>query len=200
MSEHVPTVTMENCFCLGKKSTAATNFGLHLHIFMGSGYRVANLSSLSLSLCAVHGYCFEWANVSGQTTSRASFVPLSAGYDFCAEGVICGENSECKNLNTKAECECRSGYASIHGDSTYCEGRTTECTVPGAVLVTACQLLLCFWHHEMQAVIKAVLCNKLADNKRTAWTPVSVLGIIRLWSWLLNISSIGDQNETKPVL
>ncbi|TNM90772.1 hypothetical protein fugu_003061 [Takifugu bimaculatus] len=44
------------------------------------------------------------------------------GYDFCAEGIICGENSECKNLNTKAECECRSGYASIHGDSTYCEG------------------------------------------------------------------------------
>ncbi|CAF99964.1 unnamed protein product [Tetraodon nigroviridis] len=46
------------------------------------------------------------------------------GYDFCAEGLICGENSECKNRNTKAECECRSGYASIHGDSTYCEGRT----------------------------------------------------------------------------
>uniref|UniRef100_A0AAX7V2K1 Neural EGFL like 1 n=1 Tax=Astatotilapia calliptera TaxID=8154 RepID=A0AAX7V2K1_ASTCA len=43
------------------------------------------------------------------------------GYDFCAEGLICGENSECKNRNTKAECECKSGYASIHGDSTYCE-------------------------------------------------------------------------------
>lgn len=150
-----------------KKSTAAINFGRHLHIFMGSGYRVAHLSSLSLSLCAVHGYCFEWANVSGQTTSRASFVPLSAGYDFCAEGVICGENSECKNLNTKAECECRSGYASIHGDSTYCEGRTPERTVPGAVWATACQLLLCFWHHVMLPVIKAELCNKLADNKRT---------------------------------
>ncbi|CAB1438300.1 unnamed protein product, partial [Pleuronectes platessa] len=46
------------------------------------------------------------------------------GYDFCAEGLICGENSECKNRNTRAECECKSGYASIHGDSTYCEGRT----------------------------------------------------------------------------
>uniref|UniRef100_A0A8C6L3B6 Neural EGFL like 1 n=1 Tax=Nothobranchius furzeri TaxID=105023 RepID=A0A8C6L3B6_NOTFU len=44
-----------------------------------------------------------------------------SGYDFCAEGLICGENSECKNRNTKAECECKSGYASIHGDSTYCE-------------------------------------------------------------------------------
>lgn len=47
-----------------------------------------------------------------------------SGYDFCTEGLICGENSECKNRNTKAECECKSGYASIHGDSTYCEGRT----------------------------------------------------------------------------
>uniref|UniRef100_A0A4W5P6G4 VWFC domain-containing protein n=1 Tax=Hucho hucho TaxID=62062 RepID=A0A4W5P6G4_9TELE len=45
------------------------------------------------------------------------------GYDFCAEGLICGENSECKNRNTRAECECKSGFASIHGDSTYCEGR-----------------------------------------------------------------------------
>uniref|UniRef100_A0A8C2W9W8 Neural EGFL like 1 n=1 Tax=Cyclopterus lumpus TaxID=8103 RepID=A0A8C2W9W8_CYCLU len=43
------------------------------------------------------------------------------GYDFCAEGLICGENSDCKNRNTKAECECKGGYASIHGDSTYCE-------------------------------------------------------------------------------
>ncbi|XP_035383802.1 protein kinase C-binding protein NELL1 [Electrophorus electricus] len=43
------------------------------------------------------------------------------GYDFCAEGVLCGENSVCQNRNSKAECECKSGYASIHGDSTYCE-------------------------------------------------------------------------------
>ncbi|KAI4896384.1 hypothetical protein NFI96_019954, partial [Prochilodus magdalenae] len=44
------------------------------------------------------------------------------GHDFCAEGMLCGENSVCKNRNNKAECECKSGYASIHGDSTYCEG------------------------------------------------------------------------------
>ncbi|KAF4083542.1 hypothetical protein AMELA_G00143170 [Ameiurus melas] len=43
------------------------------------------------------------------------------GHDFCAEGVLCGENSVCKNRKNKAECECKSGYASIHGDSTYCE-------------------------------------------------------------------------------
>uniref|UniRef100_A0A672GAN4 Neural EGFL like 1 n=1 Tax=Salarias fasciatus TaxID=181472 RepID=A0A672GAN4_SALFA len=52
---------------------------------------------------------------------RRFFCFSLSGYDFCAEGLICGENSECKNRNTKAECECRSGYASIHGDSTYCE-------------------------------------------------------------------------------
>ncbi|XP_061101166.1 protein kinase C-binding protein NELL1-like isoform X2 [Conger conger] len=43
------------------------------------------------------------------------------GYDFCAEGLNCGENAVCKNRNNKATCECKSGFASIHGDSTYCE-------------------------------------------------------------------------------
>ncbi|XP_014030417.2 protein kinase C-binding protein NELL1 [Salmo salar] len=46
---------------------------------------------------------------------------ICKGYDFCSEGLICGENSECKNRNTRAECECKSGFVSIHGDSTYCE-------------------------------------------------------------------------------
>uniref|UniRef100_A0A8D0D007 Neural EGFL like 1 n=1 Tax=Sander lucioperca TaxID=283035 RepID=A0A8D0D007_SANLU len=53
--------------------------------------------------------------------NQGLLCPSLSGYDFCAEGLICGENSECKNRNTKAECECKSGYASIHGDSTYCE-------------------------------------------------------------------------------
>ncbi|XP_062869522.1 protein kinase C-binding protein NELL1-like [Trichomycterus rosablanca] len=43
------------------------------------------------------------------------------GHDFCAEGVLCGENSVCKNRNNKAECDCKSGYTPIHGDPTYCE-------------------------------------------------------------------------------
>uniref|UniRef100_A0A8C5CBI2 Neural EGFL like 1 n=1 Tax=Gadus morhua TaxID=8049 RepID=A0A8C5CBI2_GADMO len=43
------------------------------------------------------------------------------GYDFCTEGLVCGENSECRSRSTRAECECRSGFASSHGDSTYCE-------------------------------------------------------------------------------
>ncbi|KAK3561643.1 hypothetical protein QTP86_012051, partial [Hemibagrus guttatus] len=43
------------------------------------------------------------------------------GHDFCAEGLLCGENSVCKNRNNKAECECKSGYTAIQGDSTYCE-------------------------------------------------------------------------------
>lgn len=68
-------------------------------------------------------YCLEWANFKTKV-NQGFLCPSLSGYDFCAEGLICGENSECKNRNTKAECECKSGYASIHGDSTYCEGRT----------------------------------------------------------------------------
>ncbi|KAJ3592932.1 hypothetical protein NHX12_005270, partial [Muraenolepis orangiensis] len=51
------------------------------------------------------------------------------GYDFCAEGLVCGENSDCKNRNTRGECECQSGYASAHGDSTYCQGKGTAPSV-----------------------------------------------------------------------
>ncbi|XP_051633234.1 protein kinase C-binding protein NELL1 isoform X1 [Manacus candei] len=43
------------------------------------------------------------------------------GHNFCAEGHRCGENSECKNWNTKATCECKNGYLSVQGDSAYCE-------------------------------------------------------------------------------
>ncbi|MBN3326071.1 NELL1 protein, partial [Atractosteus spatula] len=43
------------------------------------------------------------------------------GHDFCAEGHNCGENSVCKNLDTKAVCECKSGYTALRGDTAYCE-------------------------------------------------------------------------------
>nr|XP_033784818.1 protein kinase C-binding protein NELL1 isoform X4 [Geotrypetes seraphini] len=43
------------------------------------------------------------------------------GHDFCAEGHRCGENSECRNWNTKATCECRNGYVPIQGDAANCE-------------------------------------------------------------------------------
>ncbi|XP_075423320.1 protein kinase C-binding protein NELL1 isoform X4 [Ascaphus truei] len=43
------------------------------------------------------------------------------GYNFCAEGYRCGENAECKNWNTKATCECKTGYVPIQGDPAYCE-------------------------------------------------------------------------------
>ncbi|XP_063802445.1 protein kinase C-binding protein NELL1 isoform X3 [Pseudophryne corroboree] len=43
------------------------------------------------------------------------------GYDFCADGHRCGENSECKNLITKARCDCRSGFVPLQGDPAYCE-------------------------------------------------------------------------------
>ncbi|NWY94339.1 NELL1 protein, partial [Loxia curvirostra] len=43
------------------------------------------------------------------------------GHNFCAEGHRCGENSECRNWNTKATCECKNGYLSVQGDPAYCE-------------------------------------------------------------------------------
>ncbi|OCT83612.1 hypothetical protein XELAEV_18021754mg [Xenopus laevis] len=44
------------------------------------------------------------------------------GHNFCADGHRCGENSECRNRNTKATCECLSGFQPIQGDPAYCEG------------------------------------------------------------------------------
>lgn len=43
------------------------------------------------------------------------------GYDFCADGHQCGENSACRNEITKATCECRNGFVPVQGDPTYCE-------------------------------------------------------------------------------
>uniref|UniRef100_A0A8C5N377 Neural EGFL like 1 n=1 Tax=Leptobrachium leishanense TaxID=445787 RepID=A0A8C5N377_9ANUR len=42
-------------------------------------------------------------------------------HNFCAEGYRCGENSQCKNWDTKSTCECRSGFIPIQGDPAYCE-------------------------------------------------------------------------------
>lgn len=56
-------------------------------------------------------------------SSDTNFYSLLLGHNFCAEGPKCGENSECKNWNTKATCECKNGYISVQGDSTYCEGK-----------------------------------------------------------------------------
>lgn len=52
---------------------------------------------------------------------KHSFCPV--GHNFCAEAPKCGENSECKNWNTKATCECKNGYISAQGNSAYCEGK-----------------------------------------------------------------------------
>ncbi|XP_006743286.1 protein kinase C-binding protein NELL1-like [Leptonychotes weddellii] len=56
-----------------------------------------------------------------QLFSYVKFYSLLLGHNFCAEGPKCGENSECKNWNTKATCECKNGYISVQGDSAYCE-------------------------------------------------------------------------------
>ncbi|XP_062823867.1 protein kinase C-binding protein NELL1 isoform X8 [Anolis carolinensis] len=48
------------------------------------------------------------------------------GHNFCAQGHACGENAECRNWNTRATCECKSGYVSVQGDSAYCEAFCEE--------------------------------------------------------------------------
>uniref|UniRef100_A0A4W5PNG3 Neural EGFL like 1 n=1 Tax=Hucho hucho TaxID=62062 RepID=A0A4W5PNG3_9TELE len=82
----------------------------------------ANCSEDSLPVHVVGTCCKkcrrEYCHLASTTETLFPSLP---GYDFCAEGLICGENSECKNRNTRAECECKSGFASIHGDSTYCQ-------------------------------------------------------------------------------
>lgn len=55
---------------------------------------------------------------------KHSFCPV--GHNFCAEAPKCGENSECKNWNTKATCECKNGYISVQGNSAYCEGKDSQ--------------------------------------------------------------------------
>uniref|UniRef100_A0A8D0H311 VWFC domain-containing protein n=1 Tax=Sphenodon punctatus TaxID=8508 RepID=A0A8D0H311_SPHPU len=52
------------------------------------------------------------------------------GHNFCAEGHRCGENSECKNWNTKATCECKNGYVSAQGDSVTMEQSIPCCSLP----------------------------------------------------------------------
>lgn len=166
--ENEPTITAEN-------SWSPVDFSHQLCAAPPQfcGQQLPCCSFVCLSLISLPGSCFLfWMGKCFKPNYiKASFVPLSAGYDFCAEGLICGENSECKNRNTKAECECRSGYASIHGDSTYCEGRT-----PGVF-----QLLFSFWQPLRPSVVKTVVCNKLSgDGRRAAWTAESILGMVRI--------------------
>uniref|UniRef100_A0A8D0CM60 Neural EGFL like 1 n=1 Tax=Scleropages formosus TaxID=113540 RepID=A0A8D0CM60_SCLFO len=59
--------------------------------------------------------------VSEQILPENRCCNVCRGYDFCAEGFYCGENSVCRSQNTKAVCECKSGYVLAQGDSTHCE-------------------------------------------------------------------------------
>lgn len=60
-------------------------------------------------------------SLSDQVLPEGRCCNVCRGHDFCAEGVACGENSQCRNMNTRGQCECRPGYASAHGDDTDCE-------------------------------------------------------------------------------
>ncbi|KAL6064432.1 hypothetical protein STEG23_020159, partial [Scotinomys teguina] len=54
--------------------------------------------------------------------TRVVYNERKESHNFCAEAPKCGENSECKNWNTKATCECKNGYISAQGNSAFCEG------------------------------------------------------------------------------
>uniref|UniRef100_A0A8C5PH43 Neural EGFL like 1 n=1 Tax=Leptobrachium leishanense TaxID=445787 RepID=A0A8C5PH43_9ANUR len=56
-----------------------------------------------------------------QILPEHSCCHVCPGHNFCAEGYRCGENSQCKNWDTKSTCECRSGFIPIQGDPAYCE-------------------------------------------------------------------------------
>ncbi|XP_061422442.1 protein kinase C-binding protein NELL1-like isoform X1 [Lethenteron reissneri] len=43
------------------------------------------------------------------------------GHDFCGEGHICGDHSQCQNLLTRAACVCRPGFTPIREDEAYCQ-------------------------------------------------------------------------------
>ncbi|XP_043561327.1 protein kinase C-binding protein NELL1-like isoform X4 [Chiloscyllium plagiosum] len=61
-----------------------------------------------------------------QVQPENSCCNVCHGHDFCADGHQCGENSECWNLNTRAICMCKNGFAPIQGDTAHCEERD-EC-------------------------------------------------------------------------
>lgn len=63
--------------------------------------------------------------------------------------------------------------------------------------VSCCSAFDTMWYRLLWR-LRFVISLLIMRGQRTAWTPESVLGIIRIWSCLLNHSSISDQNETKP--
>ncbi|KAM8938732.1 protein kinase C-binding protein NELL1 [Pelodytes ibericus] len=56
-----------------------------------------------------------------QILPENSCCAVCRGHDFCADGYRCGENSQCKNWDTKSTCECHSGFVPVQGDPAYCE-------------------------------------------------------------------------------
>lgn len=80
--------------------------------------------SVSVNLHIIEGFvCFIVCRPPPPSLPNIKYSLCPVGHNFCAEAPKCGENSECKNWNTKATCECKSGYISVQGNSAYCEGK-----------------------------------------------------------------------------
>lgn len=54
--------------------------------------------------------------------SNSKFVYVK-GHDFCAEGNICIDHSDCLNLDAGASCICKEGFRPLRPDNAYCEGK-----------------------------------------------------------------------------
>lgn len=82
---------------------------------------------VSLYLHIIEGtVCFIIRGPPPPSFPNIKYPLCPVGHNFCAEAPKCGENSECKNWNTKATCECKSGYISVQGNSAFCEGKGAE--------------------------------------------------------------------------
>ncbi|XP_066524006.1 protein kinase C-binding protein NELL2a [Hoplias malabaricus] len=56
-----------------------------------------------------------------QVTITDRCCKVCRGHDFCVEGNICMEHSECLNLDAGASCSCKEGFRPLRADNAYCE-------------------------------------------------------------------------------
>ncbi|KAG7324097.1 hypothetical protein KOW79_012113 [Hemibagrus wyckioides] len=56
-----------------------------------------------------------------QVTLTDRCCRVCRGHDFCAEGNVCMDHSDCLNLDAGASCICKEGFRPLRPDNAYCE-------------------------------------------------------------------------------
>uniref|UniRef100_A0A672GEV1 Neural EGFL like 1 n=1 Tax=Salarias fasciatus TaxID=181472 RepID=A0A672GEV1_SALFA len=80
------------------------------------------LHQISFRCKCTYRTCRHQQHCRGQPQAHSFVLASSFVGALALHSCLCVHTQLFHHLeNTKAECECRSGYASIHGDSTYCE-------------------------------------------------------------------------------